>query len=95
MHVKPQHCRLGTAVAVLRWHPMKRYFFNLAGELPAHDVLGHQCRSLKEAKEHAQFIARRIGTDRPTFAKPGNYISVRDESGTEIFDAPIKTAART
>jgi hypothetical protein len=70
--------------------PMKRFFFDLAGDLPAHDFLGHQCRSRKEAKDHAQFIAHRFGTERPTFARPGNYISVRDKSGTEIFEAPIK-----
>jgi hypothetical protein len=35
------------------------------------------------------------GADRPPFAKPWNYISVRDENGTEIFEAPIKMAART
>ena len=74
--------------------PMKRFFFDLAGALPAHDVLGHQCRSRKEAKEHAQFIAHRIGTERPSFAKPGNYISVRDDRGTEIFEAPIEAAVR-
>jgi hypothetical protein len=50
--------------------------------------------SRKEAKDHAQFIAHRFGTERPTFARPGNYISVRDESGTEIFEAPIKPAVR-
>jgi hypothetical protein len=74
---------------------MKRFFFDLAGSLRAHDVLGHQCRSRKEAKDHAQFIALRIGAERPDFAKPGNYISVRDESGIEIFEAPIRSAAYT
>ncbi|WP_409363044.1 DUF6894 family protein [Bradyrhizobium lablabi] len=73
---------------------MKRFFFDLAGELPAHDVLGHQCRSRKEAKDHAQFVAHRIGTERPNFAKPGNYISVRDDSGNEIFEAPITSGGR-
>jgi hypothetical protein len=55
---------------------MKRFFFDLAGELPAHDVRGHQCSSRKEAKDHAQFIAHRIGTEKPAFAKRGNYILV-------------------
>jgi hypothetical protein len=73
---------------------MKQFFFDLAGELSAHDVLGHRCRSRKEAKDHAKFIAHRIGTERPTFAKPGNYISVRDESGNEIFEAPIKSTVQ-
>jgi hypothetical protein len=43
---------------------MTRFFFDLAGgERPARDFLGHQCRSRKEAKDHAQFIAHRIGTE--------------------------------
>jgi hypothetical protein len=71
---------------------MKRFFFDLAGQLPANDVLGHQCRSRKEAKDHAEFIAHRIGTERPNFA---NYISVREDSGTEIFKEPIKSAVHT
>jgi hypothetical protein len=87
--------RLGTPDAELRCAPMNRFFFDLVGELAAHDVLGHQCRSRKEAKDHAQFIASRVGTERPNFAKPGNYISVRDESGTEIFEASIKSAVHT
>jgi hypothetical protein len=71
---------------------MKNFFFDLAGELSARDVLGHQCRSSGEAKDHAQYIAHRIGTERPSFARPGNYISVRDENGTEIFEAPIESS---
>lgn len=80
---------------MLGYAPMEKFFFDLAGELPARDVLGRQCKSGEEAKDHAQFIAHRMGTERPTFAKPGNYISVRDESGREIFEAPIKPTIRT
>ncbi len=74
---------------------MKTFFFDLAGELPAHDVLGANASPARKRKDHAQFIAHRMGTERPTFAKPGNYISVRDESGREIFEAPIKSTIRT
>jgi hypothetical protein len=42
----------------------------------------------RETKEHARFIAQRIGTEKPYLAKPGSYIRVRDEKG-EIFEAPI------
>jgi hypothetical protein len=73
---------------------MKRFFFDLAGDLPARDVLGHQCSSKKEAKLHASFIAHRIGTEKPCFAKPGNRISVRDEAGAALFDVPIATTVR-
>jgi hypothetical protein len=56
---------------------MKRFFFDLAGELPARDMQGHECASRREARKHATFIAHRIGTERPGFAKGGNAIEVR------------------
>jgi hypothetical protein len=70
---------------------MKRFYFDLVGDLPARDVLGHECSSRKEARRHACFIAHRVGTERPNFAKQGNGISVRDENGNEFFVAPIKS----
>jgi hypothetical protein len=30
---------------------MPKYFFHLAGQLPAHDLLGHECTNDKEAKD--------------------------------------------
>jgi len=51
-----ERSRLGCAI-------MKRFFFDLAGEIRAHDFMGHECSSKKEAKQHAAFIARRIGTE--------------------------------
>jgi hypothetical protein len=80
----------GTAKPASRCKSMRRFFFDLAGDLSAHDFMGHDCASKMEAKRHASFIANRIGTERPSFARPGNYISVRDDRGTEIFKAPIK-----
>jgi hypothetical protein len=73
---------------------MKRFFFDLAGELPARDFLGHECSSKREAKRHASFIAHRIGTEKPSFAKPGNRITVRDETGVAFFEVPITSATR-
>jgi Domain of unknown function (DUF6894) len=72
---------------------MKRFYFDLVGDLPARDVLGHECSSRKEARRHACCIAHRVGTERPNFAKQGNGISVRDENGNEFFVAPIKSTA--
>jgi len=69
---------------------MRRFFFDLTGDLSARDFIGHNCTGKKEATLHASFIAHRVGIERPSFAKPGNYIAVRDEHGTEIFRAPIK-----
>jgi hypothetical protein len=73
---------------------MKRFYFDLVGDLPARDVLGHECSSRNEARRHACFIAHRVGTERPNFAKQGNGISVRDENGNEFFVAPIKSTVR-
>jgi hypothetical protein len=73
---------------------MKRFFFDLVGDIRAHDFMGHECSSRKEAKKHASFIAHRIGTERPSFARPGNFIAVRDERGAKIFAAPITSTVR-
>jgi hypothetical protein len=73
---------------------MRRFFFDLVGDIRAHDFMGHECSSRKEAKKHASFIAHRIGTERPSFARPGNFIAVRDERGAKIFAAPITSTVR-
>ena len=69
---------------------MSLFFFDLAGELPARDMVGHHCRSAEEAEEHAAFIARRIALAKPGLAKPDNYIEVRDGRGAHVFSAPIQ-----
>jgi uncharacterized protein DUF6894 len=68
---------------------MKRFFFDLVGDLPARDFLGHECASKKEAQRYGAFVAHRLGTERPSFVKPGNRISVRDEQGKAISAIPI------
>ena len=68
---------------------MPKYFFNLAGQLPARDLLGHECANDDEAKEHGNFIAHRIGTEKPGMIQEGNFISVVDEEGSEIFQIPL------
>jgi hypothetical protein len=74
---------------------MKRYYFDLVGEVPAKDFLGHQCASEEEAREHASFIAHRIGSEHPHFAKPGNQIAVREEGGASFYQAPISLTSRS
>jgi hypothetical protein len=68
---------------------MPRYFFHLAGQLPAHDLLGHDCANDAEAEDHGSFIAHRIGTEKPGMIREGNFISVTDELGKEIFQIPL------
>jgi hypothetical protein len=66
-----------------------KYFFHLAGEVPAHDILGHECANDKEAREHGSFIAHRIATERPAMVREENFISVRNERDQELFQIPI------
>jgi hypothetical protein len=68
---------------------MPKYFFRLAGDVPARDLLGHECTNDKEAKNHGNFIAHRIGTEKPSMVREGNYISVTNGQGDEIFQIPL------
>jgi len=68
---------------------MPRYFFNLVGDVPAKDLVGHDCTDDAEASDHASFIAHRIGTEKPEMVRDGNFISVEDEAGNEISRVPL------
>jgi len=68
---------------------MPRYFFHLAGDVPAHDVMGHECIDDAEAKQHGSFIAHRIGTEKPEMVRSGNFISVANEQNEEIAQFPL------
>jgi hypothetical protein len=68
---------------------MSKYFFHLAGELPARDLIGHECANDREAKDHGSFIAHRIGTEKPGMIREGNFISVTDKGSREIFRIPL------
>ena len=68
---------------------MPKYFFHLAGQVPAHDLLGHECANNNEAKEHGSFIAHRIGTEKPEMIQEDNFISVRNGADVELFRIPL------
>jgi hypothetical protein len=72
---------------------MPRYFFHLAGRLPANDLIGHECLD-DEAREHGSFIAHRVGTERPDMVQEGNFILVTSEAGEELFKIPIASTLR-
>jgi hypothetical protein len=63
---------------------MPRYFFHLAGDIPARDRIGHDCRDDENARSDGNFIAHRIGSERPEMIREENYISVTNEDGREI-----------
>ena len=68
---------------------MPKYFFHLFGQIPAHDMTGHECTSDDQAKEHGSFIAHRIGTEKPEMVQEGNFISVENERREEITRIPL------
>jgi hypothetical protein len=68
---------------------MPKYFFHLAGQYPAQDLLGHECADDKEAKDHGSFIAHRIGTEKTDTVREGNFISVRNARDEELFQVPL------
>jgi hypothetical protein len=72
---------------------MPRYFFHLAGDLPAYDLMGHECADNSDAERHGRLLAHNVGTDKPWMVKEGNYISVTDSQGRELFQIPL--ASRT
>jgi hypothetical protein len=46
-------------------------------------------RTTEEAKDLGSFIAHRIGTEKPSMVGEGNYISVTNGQGDEIFQIPL------
>jgi hypothetical protein len=70
---------------------MSKYFFHLLGDVPAHDLIGHECAGDKEAEQLGKMLAHNVGTDRPDMVKEGNYISVVDGRDRELFRVPLSS----
>jgi hypothetical protein len=68
---------------------MAKYFFHLAGDIPANDLVGQECANDEEARSQGSFIAHRIGTEKPEMVREGNFISVRNDRDTELFQIPL------
>jgi hypothetical protein len=66
---------------------MPRYFFHLAGRLPANDLIGHVCSNDAEAREQGRFIAHRVGTEKPDMVREGNFILVTNETATNFSES--------
>jgi hypothetical protein len=70
---------------------MAKYFFHLMGDVPAHDLLGHDCTNDKAAEEYGKMLARDVGTDKPQMIRDGNYIAVANKDGSEIARIPLRS----
>lgn len=71
---------------------MPMYRFNLVGDFPAHDIAGHECADDKEARHDGDLIAHRLATEKPSLARDGNFVSVRNANDEEIHQAPLAPA---
>jgi hypothetical protein len=63
--------------------------FDLVGDLAASDVFGLDCPDVQAAKQHALLLAHRTAAENPQLARPGNYISVRNARGYEVYQVPL------
>lgn len=68
---------------------MPRYFFHLDGDVPARDVIGHDCNDDEQAKRDGDFIAHRLGTEKPDMVREGNLVSVTNEDGDKLLQIPL------
>ena len=71
--------------------PLPIYFFHLLGDVPAHDLIGHECADDKEAEKDGKTLAHNVGTDRPDMVRESNCISVVDSSDRELFKIPLSS----
>jgi hypothetical protein len=72
---------------------MPKYFFHLKGDVPAHDLFGHECADDQDAENYANALARGVGTDRPQLVRDENYIEVVREDGTEVCRIPLRSVS--
>jgi hypothetical protein len=71
---------------------MAKYFFDLAGELPAHDLIGLELADDAAASEHARVLASKFALEKPELAHPGNHIAVLDSERKELFRIGLPSA---
>jgi hypothetical protein len=84
---------LGTSRPACCWRGMSKYCLHLAGDVAAHDMMGHECANDQEAKQYGSVIAHRIGTEKPEMVREGNLISVPNEQDVEIAWFPLASTS--
>ena len=68
---------------------MSIFYFDFKNGVPSRDHVGYDCYNEQEAKNHADDLARKIGTEKPETVGNG-YISVIDENSNEIHRSPFE-----
>lgn len=59
---------------------MPKYYFNLAGQNSAQDVIGQDWGDDEAAKQHRTSLANKFGLERPEMVEEGYYISIVREN---------------
>jgi hypothetical protein len=71
---------------------MPKYFFHLKGDVPARDLLGHECAGDKDALDYAKTLAREVGADEPHLVREANYVLVVRGDGSEAAKVHLRSA---
>jgi hypothetical protein len=69
---------------------MPIFHFDIADGVRLEDPVGLDCKSEHDAKRTADLIARQIAMDLGEDTEPRSVVVV-DETGSEIYSAPVKT----
>ncbi|WP_441244586.1 DUF6894 family protein [Tardiphaga sp. 768_D3_N2_1] len=69
---------------------MTRYFFPLLGGIRLSGDSGIDLPNRRAAIEHAARIARGGAKGTPNYAGPSRFVVVINESGEEVFRAPVQ-----
>jgi len=70
------------------------FYFDLVGDLAASDVLVMEFTNAQAARRHARLLAHRTAAENPHLVRAGNYISVRNARGFELYQVPISLQGR-
>jgi hypothetical protein len=71
---------------------MPYYFFDITDDKIIHDFKGKQLRDLKQAREHALVIARKVVTTKTTLLREpiSNWsVTVKDGKFQKLFSDPV------
>ena len=71
---------------------MPYYFFDITDDKIIHDFKGKQLRDLKQAREHALVIARKVVTTKTTLLREpiSNWsVTVKDGKFQRLFSVPV------
>jgi hypothetical protein len=68
---------------------MPLYYFHFRNGVDADDEEGTSFDSVVDAMQHANRVAQEIGKNRSAGEIAGEQILVTDESGLEVFRAPV------